>query len=285
MHYYVHGDFYKTLVRIRGRLLSSTAYRPALAGPSSNGGPLHGGKIPDPIGKLAPSPRPAQIEDGRLSPEPVLPEVGAPPASAPQQQAVHAAGQENEAEKAYVYYWSELVSVLGIDPKHALQRLDAPETGAQAQEVWAMLMRLAEHNDKLNGFIEEHKEAQDEALSQAYSRLRLHANGDQSITDALDRADGDVQRNLSVFMLFPENGLLDFLIAGLEQAAAPDDGISPVEQKLLDELRHVRATLREADLSDPQTWTRVGQVLQKVAADQRAQIARFAPGGDKRTLN
>ena len=73
---------------------------------------------------------------------------------------------------------------------------------------------------------------------------------------------------------------------GARPAAAPDDGISPVEQKLLDELRHVRGTLLDADLADPQTWTRVGQVLQKIAADQRAQIARFAPGGDnKRTLN
>ena len=101
----------------------------------------------------------------------------------------------------------------------------------------------------------------------------------------IDRADSDVQRNLSMFMLFPENGLLDFLIGGLEQAAGPDNGILPVEQKLLDELRHVRSTLAQADLSDPDTWTRVGQVLQKIAADQRAQIARFTPGGDKRTLN
>ena len=146
-------------------------------------------------------------------------------------------------------------------------------------------MNLAESNDRFAGFIKEHREAQDEALSQAYSRLRLHANGDQRITDALDRADGDVQRNLSVFMLFPENGLLDYLIAGLEQAAAPDDGILPFEQKLLDELRHIRTALREADLSDPETWTRVGLVLQKVVADQRALIARFTPGGDKRTLN
>ena len=142
-------------------------------------------------------------------------------------------------------------------------------------------MRLAESNDRLSGFIEEHKGGQEDALSRTYSKLRGEANGDQGFIDQLDRADDDIQRNLSILMLFPENGLLDYLIANLEQAAAPDDGISASEQRLLDELRHVRSTLREADLSNPDTWTRVGVALQKIAAEQRAQIARFAPGNKR----
>jgi hypothetical protein len=279
-HYYVHGDFYKTLVRIRGRLLSSAAHRPAIGGPSSgNGGPAYGGKLHDPVDKLGPTPQRRQIQP----PKPSADTVAALQDSAPAPPSP--ARSVADDDRAYLYYWSELVSVLGINPQHALQRRHAPGAQQQAQEVWNTLNQLADHNSTLAGCIEEHKEAQEEARAHAYSRLRNHANGDKIQLDALERADIDFDRDLSVFMLYPENGLLDYLVASLERAAAPDDGILPGEQKLLNELRSIRATLREADLSDPDTWTRVGQVLQDVAADQRAQIARFAPGGDKRTLN
>jgi hypothetical protein len=147
-------------------------------------------------------------------------------------------------------------------------------------------MWLAQSNPRLNGLIKDHKEAQEDALGRRYSELRVLASLQPEYTDELERADGDIQSDLSVFMLFPENGLLDYLIGDIEQAATPDDGLRPGEQRLLDELRGIRATLAAADLSDPQTWTRVGLALQKIAAEQRANIARFTPGGgDKRTLN
>lgn len=270
-HYYVHGDFYKTLVRIRGRLLTSAAHPRSLAGPASNGGPLHGGSVKERTEKLEATPQRRQIQP----PKPPAPDAGHGPLAA----------SEQDVERAHIYYWSELVSALGIDAQLALPRLNAPSTAAEAQEVWAMLMRLAETNDRLSGFIEEHKEAQEDALSRTYTKLRGEANGDQNLVDQLDRADDDIQRKLSILMLFPENGLLDYLIANLEQAAGPDDGISHVEQKLLDELRQVRRTLTDADLADPETWTRVGVALQRIAAEQRAQIARFTPGNNKRSIN
>lgn len=281
MHYYVHSDFYKILVRIRGRLMGSAAHTRAIAGPGSNGGgAAYGGQVHERVDKLGPMPQRPQISPPRAA----KPNVPAP--AAEQRVAASAPSKSSEElEQAHVYYWSELVRALNIDPQHALQRLSAPEASAQAQEAWSSLVRLAEHNDRLAVMIEEHKESQDKTLSELYSRLLSEANGNQPLVDQLYRADDDVQRNLSMFMLFPENGLLDYLISGLEHAAAPDDGILPNEQKLLDELRNMRASLREADLSDPDTWTRIGQVLQKVASDQRNLIARFAPGGDKRTLN
>ncbi len=285
-HYYIHGDFYKVLVNIRGRLLGSAMHPRAIGGPGGNGGSTYGGEMRERVDKLGPAPQRRQIPHQPSKPE--KSEVGAAPVMQPP---IHAAAETPaaasavEMEKAHVYYWSELVYVLGIDPQSALQRLSTPEASVQAREVWASLMRLAEQNEDLAGFIEDHKEAQEDALSRTYTKLRGEANGDQALVDQLDRADDDIQRNLSMFMLFPENGLLDHLIANLERAAAPDDGIRASEQKLLDELRHIRASLREADLSDPESWTRIGQALQKVVADQRNLIARFTPNGDKRTLN
>ena len=284
MHYFVHSDFYKILVRIRGRLLGSAMHPRAISGPGGNGGAIDGGKIRERIDKLGPAPQRRQIQP----PKPEKSEVGAAPATLP---LAHPAAEaavvatSSEVDKAHLYYWSELVKVLHIDPQFALQRLSAPEATAQAQDVWASLIKLSEHNDRLAGFIEEHKQAQEDALSRVYSDLRSDADGDKALVEQLGRADDDVGNKLSMFMLFPENGLLDYLISGLEHAAGPDDGIRAHEQKLLDELRHIRASLREADLSDPDTWTRIGQVLQKVAADQRNLIARFTPNGDKRTLN
>jgi hypothetical protein len=282
MHYYVHSDFYKTLVRLRSRLLNSSSTR-ALGGPGGHGGgTLHGGKLHDPIDKLGPAPQRPQISP----PKAAL--AAARPAQPVQQDANRPAApkrQPDDLEKAHIYYWGELIRALNIDPQFAIQRLDAPETTAQAQEAWSSLMRLTENNDRLATLIDEHKEAQDRALSETYSKLLSEAGGDQTLVDQLYRADDGIQRNLSVFMLFPENGLLDYLIANLEQAAGPDNGIRDTEQKLLDELRGIRSALRNADLSNPDTWTRIGQVLQKVAADQRNLVARFTPDGDKRTLN
>ncbi len=290
-HYYVHGDFYKTLVRIRARLLSTTSQLPTIAGPGSGGGPLHGGSIRDRIARLGSEPPTVQIEDRRPARKsgPAL-KLGVPGQMpwGPVTAAIAADAEEKarDAEQAYLTYWSELVSALGVNPQLALQRLGKAEASENAMAAWSQLTDLAQKNQTLNDLIEEHKASQEELLRNTYAHLRDHAIGDQALLDALDAADDNVERRLPIFMLFPENGLLDYLIISIERAASFDDGLQADEQKLLDGLRRVRTVLREADLSDPQTWRRIGSALQTVAAEQYAQHGRRAPGtGGKRIIN
>jgi ribosome assembly protein YihI (activator of Der GTPase) len=60
-----------------------------------------------------------------------------------------------------------------------------------------------------------------------------------------------------MLMLFPETGLLSYIIDELETAAAADDGLSTEEQGLLDRLREVDQFMDKLDLSDAEAWQRV----------------------------
>ena len=62
-------------------------------------------------------------------------------------------------------------------------------------------------------------------------------------------------------MLFPETGLVRFLIEELEIAAGPDDGQRPEEHGLLEQLRQVNELMSHSDLADAGDWVRIRVAL------------------------
>jgi hypothetical protein len=62
-------------------------------------------------------------------------------------------------------------------------------------------------------------------------------------------------------MLFPECGMITYLIEELERAASPDEGLRQDEHALMQKLRFVRDGLVELDLADPHSWELINQRL------------------------
>ncbi len=291
-HFYIHGDFYKTLVRLRARLISSAAYPPAIAGPQ----PSHGGQAVDITPKAPQLAKPDAPTTPQIAP-PQRPTAGDKPQQQTAQQTAQAVQRVSDparpradqpddtsnSDDLYLYFWSALVRALDIAPDLAVKRLAAVSTREQALATWQMLNALAAHNDQLGRLLDEHRTEQEEKLGQSYTVLRGAANNDQPTIDVLDIADSNIQDILPALMLFPENGLLTFLIESLERAAGPDDGQIDGEQELLDTLRHVRHNLAHADLAKEEIWQWVGEALRQLAPPAAEDdqdypgIVRFTP--------
>jgi hypothetical protein len=288
-HYYIHGDFYKTLVRIRARLLSTAGSR-AIAGPEGR----HPAPPLPPRSLTPETPAIAKDPDTKALAAPDRRSAGEPqqaagrPASRPREPrrdeldagagdpAVAASLGEEEIERWRYRCWSDLVSPLKIDPSRASERLNRPGVAGLAAEAWAELTKLGEASETLFEHLREHKSTQEREIAAAYSDLRGVADGRDDLIDLLDGIDGDVQRNLPALMLFPENGLLADIIGRLEAAAAPDNGLRAVEQKLLGRLRTIRDYLEQSDLGEQHTWKWVNVQLKQLAGHDQSNIEPFA---------
>ncbi|MBN9282576.1 MAG: hypothetical protein J0H37_10040, partial [Hyphomicrobium denitrificans] len=92
-------------------------------------------------------------------------------------------------------------------------------------------------------------------------RLRRETDGDERKLSVLDGIDGRVRDDLLLYMLFPEMGLVRYLIEELEAAAQPDDGLVHGEQQLKDQLRSVHEALDTLNLDNPQSWDEIRKRL------------------------
>jgi hypothetical protein len=276
--YYVHKQLYRTLAMIAASV-PKTGQKLGLPQIAARPGPAHGGDLTQRPGPLPPSdgalPRrlegPAQErQDAAVS----VPTAGSPPP-------LRRHGRdEMSAEELKGYYWSSMVGALGINPQLALARLSSPDIEPAALDAWRALSDLSRHNEKLESLLESHKNAQLDKLGQAYSSMLRHANNDQAKKDTLDGVDDQIQASLPALMLFPELGLLDYLITSIEAPAAHDEGLASGEDELLNRLRHIRETMAGADPNNVQTWRWFGHALRELSAAHRQKIARFTPKRD-----
>ena len=88
-----------------------------------------------------------------------------------------------------------------------------------------MLNSQSKKNESLGILLRAFQDEQDRVLSEVYSRLRRETDGDERKLSVLDGIDGRVRDDLLLYMLFPEMGLVRYLIEELEAAAQPDDGL------------------------------------------------------------
>jgi hypothetical protein len=229
--YYIHGDLYRTLAKIRARLLLSTAAPMSrLASPPKS--PRFGG----PLNAQAPA-----IEDGtaRLSDF----------------------TRTTDTAPVAREYRGRLLYAIGVGAEVADARLGTPGVEQSALAAWKQLRAYGLRNRTLGKFMRSYQEQINQSLSAEYSELRSEANGDQSRIDLLDDADGQVQRILPILMLFPETGLISQLVSDLERAAESDGGQTEEEIELLERLRVVRGELESLDLKDPQSWSLISEHL------------------------
>ncbi len=176
-------------------------------------------------------------------------------------------------------YWSEFLSSLGLG-LGAAHQIAGNGVQEAAVAAWRGLEAHAATNGQLRRLLDLHGEAQQNAIGQTYSSLRRAANNDPLRLEGLHEAEKMVQDRLGALMLFPDNGLLGYLIEELERAAGPDNGQQPGEQALLELLRQVKWDLDRSDLADARAWEKIGAAF---AAHGQAQqtIVHFQrhPGG------
>ena len=231
-HYFVHGDFYRVLARIRGRMLSSVSSHPSISGPEQHGGALaaHDARISQSRGY-------AQITDGTQFagndhthvPEPTLRDV----------------------------ILDDLLQAIDMDVE-TYQRVTSEPVATAAAAAGQALFRQSMRNRHLNEYL---KLAQASLLSEverAANDLREHY-----AHDAVTEVETEIKGNIRSLILCPQSSVLSDLIAQLRSAAAPDGSLGPGEQPLLDWLVRLEKAMRVADLSEPAGWQQVQAMIDR----------------------
>lgn len=141
------------------------------------------------------------------------------------------------------------------------QRLQDETARKAVLNAYKSLLSVSRSNDKLSHYLESFKRAQEQHLNAAMTRLIAETDNDPQRRSLLDLIEERIQEDRPLYMLFPEIGLITYLIDELEAAAQPDDGLRSDEQSLMEQLRYVRDGLTEFDLSDAAAWDEINQRL------------------------
>lgn len=246
--YYIRPALYETLLTIRATAPESSGYgyerarfegvqhRPALdAGvlrDTQHELPLAKGNVPE-------------LEQRRE--QPALPRVQ--PLS------------QQERQQLIAYYRECLLEAIHLRSDIVDKRLNLPQSRDAILEAWKALNSHSKKNENLGYLLREFQNEQDRILSEVYSRLRSEIDGDERKQSLLEGTDGRVRDDLPLYMLFPETGLITYLIEELEAAAQPDDGLAYGEQDLKDQLKYVREALGKLNLDNPRSWDEIRQRL------------------------
>lgn len=238
--YFIHGDFYKTLARIRARNMLSSLTRgdvqPQLPAPQQ---PVHGGAL-----QAAPAPA--------LAAQPSYTQI-APPQT------------PFDAERWRQEYRGHLFAAIGLRTIDVEDRLTADGVPEACEDAWNALHARASNNPRLAEYMRRHQDHLVSLINQTYSSLRGAADDPRKVAE-LDQVSNEIRQSLSKLILFPETGLIDYLIMNLERAAGHDDGLLASEHDLLIKLRHIRESIVDLDLTDANTWAEIQQVLQSPSA-------------------
>jgi hypothetical protein len=246
--YFIHGDFYKALARIRARTLVVGSGQQRLAGPQQGGA--------------------AQVAGGRL--DAAQPQL----AAAPQQPQIAPPPIPLDRDAVRRFYRGEMLAAIGLNDSTVERRLATPGLQDAALDAWKELSRLAQRNHRLDTYIRWHQEGMSQSLAQVNSSLRTAADGDQAKVDLLDEVDNEIERQLPILMLFKETQLVDSLIDNLESAASHDGGLMAAEQELLDSLRGVRFSMDQLDLATVEAWQHIGRALRALDVQAFPNVVR-----------
>jgi hypothetical protein len=227
--YYLHSELYKTLARIRARAL-------AIEGQA---GPVWGGRL----GARQPA-----IADQRG--ERLLANG-------------HANGSSRESdEELRTQFRTLLIEALELTPA-SWERISAPEIAAQALAAASALRRQARAHQGLN---EELKLVESDKLSnleREQSTLAARIDGDTHAQDLLHEVATEIGQLIPALILLPEGGLVERMIAALEEGHS-DNRLRDDEHLLLSRLRRLQKELAEMDWSDRSAWKRVSRNIEQL---------------------
>ena len=226
--YYLHGDLYKALARIRARsVLAVYGERARVA---------WGGAMLE---------APAALTDAA---NPQLP----PPLSAFAANAESLLAQSDDDLRAA--FLQSLMRALGLTMNSYL-RISEPEIAAEALAAANALRRQARMHLDLNSQLRLQEADNRRVLEQVQQTLAESSQHDPHALDILGEVAREIAQRLPIMMLLPEGGLMERLILALEESNA-DNGLSEAEHYLLAKLRTLKREVELMDLSDASAWRR-----------------------------
>lgn len=185
---------------------------------------------------------------------------------------------EEEAYNLYRIYEGRLLNALGlVDIDLVDERLSAPNVRKAAIDAWKALNLQGASNPRLHQLIDSYQRERNAELAEEYARLRSEIGNSRQRNDILDTAEGRISEVFSNLVMFPEMGLLSFIIGQLEAPAAYDDGLTPDEQVLLDRLRAVERFIGDLDLSEAEAWQRVEEALLRFDGEDAPELLNGKP--------
>jgi hypothetical protein len=240
--YYVHGELYKALARIRARsLIASSAEQAAWGGRLEANRPIAG-------------------DDGRLLAG--LDRPAPSPAS----------------DELLRQFRETLLEALGLGPS-ALDRLREPGIAGQALAAANALKLQAPTHHGLNEQLKLVESENKRALETARGTLAAHFAHDGHALDLLNQSVADINRLLPALALLPDGGLFDRVVTALEEALA-ENALSGDEDLLLKRLRKLKSELDTMDWSDRRAWKGVRRQIDHLnEAGPAASIAAAQSGG------
>ncbi|WP_045835117.1 hypothetical protein [Hyphomicrobium sp. 99] len=166
-----------------------------------------------------------------------------------------------ERQQLVAYYREALLEAVNLRSDIVDTRLSLPQSRDAILEAWRALNAHSKKNENLDFLLREFQNGQERLLEDVVSRLRREAGGDDRKQRLIDTVDDRVHEDLTLYLLFPETGLISTLIDDLETAAQPDEGLAHGEQDLKDQLKNVQEALGRLDLDNPRSWDEIRQKL------------------------
>ncbi|MEQ8824395.1 MAG: hypothetical protein RIC14_08475 [Filomicrobium sp.] len=169
------------------------------------------------------------------------------------------------------YFERELLNALGFDDTDRIKnRLEADGVKEAAMDAWKVLKHHCNRNAILNGHVDRFGNDRDVDFSKVYSSLRSDVGSSSpEAADQLERVMSELNQQLPVLLLFPELGLIPYLIERLEDANVAGHDLNDAEQHLLQRLRNVNELIRQTDLTDVDTWQQIKDTISGWEADER----------------
>ena len=228
--YRVHGDFYRVLAHLRGRLLASAGAIPQVRSP------VIGGAL---------SSKPAELYER----------------SDYQRQITHDASAAPNGSYAFSddlrdEILAELLDSIGI-PLSAYERLKDEHVAQAALAAGEALRRMAYRNENLHQEFYERERRWTERLEHKREELRERFGNQPTALSLVDELATTIDRLRPALLLSPEADLLDKLIEALEFAAGADNLQQPSEQMLLKQLK----ALQSFDLAEEAPWKRAKDLI------------------------
>ncbi len=273
--FYVHKDLYKTLCII------------AAANPTTgtwlNDRPLLGGAGSTQSANLTPPPKQVDAPRTQLladqSDDPFAPPAPDHISSANVQQDADISDADHQPHIYRAHFEEKFLTAVGFDdPEHIRHRLAADGVKSAAMDAWKVLKHRCHDNPRLDQLVVEFRQKPGEALSREYSNLRSEIGGDRALLDVLDSVDTRIHDNLPVLLLFPELGLISYLLDQLEEAIANDPRANLEEDDLLTRLRAVDSIIRQVDLGDATAWQQIKDTLAGWDGSDRGPPSRKTDG-------
>ncbi|MFM9847603.1 MAG: hypothetical protein ACKVP3_10635 [Hyphomicrobiaceae bacterium] len=232
-HYYIHGDFYKALARIRGRLLASAAPSARFGGVVQEHRPMIEG-----VGRQQPALTHSPAAEGTQTP----------------------AAKASATVDLDAFVTAKLLKSIGIEPRHynLLLEPDIHDPAINAGKALDQLRdTLLGHELKL---LEKRLQTALDATVRTLEPNLLDDVQHQTLTQANQR----IHTLLPALMLTdkgPFEGLLREMIGKLQEAAAPDAGHRTEDHEMLQGLRMLEEKLAALDRQTPTSWFHVGNAL------------------------